>query len=70
MKVKCENIVVCGNYNCIHNCETLCVKTIISLDQNGQCALCQLKPKPKEYVKTDSPAQIKHNAAFDVETSE
>lgn len=66
MKVKCENIVVCGNYNCIHNRETRCVKTIISLGQDGQCALCQ----PKEYAKTPAPAELtKPNKPYNCETS-
>ena len=66
MKIKCENVVRCGNYNCCHNDGGYyCAKSVIALDVSGKCAFI----KPREYVKTDAPAQIKHNAAFDVETS-
>lgn len=66
MKIKCENVVVCGNYNCSLNCEGACIRNVIALDAYGKCAMC----KPKVYVKTDAPAQFKHNAAFDIEASE
>lgn len=69
MKIKCENVVRCGNRNCIHNTEGYyCRNTVISLDASGICAFRNSKPV-KEYVRTDTPAQIKHNAAFDVEAS-
>ena len=65
MKIKCENVIICGNYNCAWNCDCHCGHEVIALDGNGKCSL----EKPKAYVKTDAPAQIKHNAAFDVEAS-
>ena len=65
MKIKCENLVVYGNYNCGRNSEGYCIHRAIALDASGKCVL----EKPKVYVKTDAPAQIKHNAAFDVEAS-
>ena len=65
MKIKCENVVVCGNYNCSLNCEGACIRSVVALDGNGKCAMC----KPKHYVKTDTPAQNKPNKPFDVETS-
>lgn len=65
MKIKCENVVICGNYKCVWNCDCRCGHDIVSLDANGKCAL----EKPKTYVRTDAPAQIKHNAAFDIEAS-
>ena len=66
MKIKCENVVRCGNYNCCHNSDGYrCAKAVVALDSSGKCAFI----RPKEYVRTDAPAQIKHDAAFDVETS-
>ena len=66
MKIKCENVVRCGNYSCCHNSEGYyCAKSVVALDATGKCAFI----KPKAYVKTDAPAQIKHNAAFDIEAS-
>lgn len=60
MKMKCENIVTCGNYNCELNCEGACIRTVVALDGDGKCVMC--KPKPK-------PAETKPNKPFDVETS-
>ena len=65
MRIKCENVVVCGNYNCSLNCEGACVRSVVALDGQGKCAMC----KPKVYAKTDAPAQLKSNKAFDVEAS-
>lgn len=45
MKVKCENLVRCGNFNCIHNYDGYhCKNIVISLDSTGACAF--RKPKP------------------------
>lgn len=60
MKMKCENIVTCGNYNCELNCEGACIRTVVALDGDGKCVMC--KPKPKL-------AEAKSNKPFDVETS-
>ena len=60
MKMKCENIVTCGNYNCELNCEGACIRTVVALDSNGKCVMC----KPK-----DRPTQDKPNKPFDVEAS-
>ena len=65
MRIKCENVVVCGNYNCSLNCEGACVRSVVALDGQGKCAMC----KPKVYAKTDAPAQLKSNTACDVEAS-
>lgn len=46
MKIKCEYIVVCGNYNCEHNSYSRCIRDVIALDANGQCALCKPWPEP------------------------
>lgn len=44
MKIKCDSIVRCGNYNCVHNDDGyVCLKQVIALDINGQCALCRPK---------------------------
>ena len=65
MKIKCENVIICGNYGCAWNCNCRCVHDVVALDANGKCSL----EKPKTYVKTDARAQIKDNAAFDIEAS-
>ena len=46
MKVKCEYVVACGNYKCAYNSFSKCIKNVIALNENGQCALCKLKPEP------------------------
>ena len=48
MKVKCENVVRCGNRNCIHNTDGYyCRNTVISLDASGVCAFRNSKPEYK-----------------------
>lgn len=47
MKMKCENIITCGNYNCELNCEGACIRTVVALDGDGKCVMCKSKPKPK-----------------------
>lgn len=61
MKMKCENIVTCGNYNCGLNYDGACIRTVVALDGNGKCVMC----KPKT-----NPAETKPNKPFDVEASE
>ena len=39
MKIKCENVVACGNYNCCHNNEAYCIKRVVALDASGKCVL-------------------------------
>ena len=48
MKMKCENIVTCGNYNCKLNCEGACIRTVVALDGDGKCVMCKPKPTPKD----------------------
>ena len=48
MKIKCENVIVCGNYNCAWNCDGRCVQEVVALDANGKCALEKLRPIPKD----------------------
>ena len=35
MKIKCENVVICGNYDCSLNCEGACIRNVVALDANG-----------------------------------
>lgn len=69
MKMKCENIVTCGNYNCELNCEGACIRTVIALDSNGKCVMCKLKPKPAPKNTAVAPNKSKP-VPFDMETSE
>ena len=51
MKIKCENVVRCGNRNCIHNVDGYyCRNIVISLDTSGVCAFRNSKP---EKLKTN-----------------
>ena len=68
MKVKCNKIVSCGNYACVFNQAGECSHDVISINTNGHCALCKLKPTPKD--SGGKPAQNKTNAPFDIEVSE
>ena len=54
MKIKCENVIVCGNHDCAWNCECRCVHDVIALDATGKCALA--KPRP---TKTEASAPNK-----------
>ena len=49
MKIKCENVVICGNYNCAWNCDCRCGHDVVSLDANGKCAL----EKPEVMAKNE-----------------
>ena len=57
MKIKCENIVICGNYNCAWNYDCRCSHDVVSLDANGKCAL----EKPKATVKSKDDTQSAQN---------
>lgn len=46
MKIKCNKIVVCGNYKCRWNCEGACGQDVVALDANGKCTLAKPKPEP------------------------
>ena len=48
MKVKCEYVVACGNYKCAYNNFSKCIKNVIALDANGQCALYKSKLVSKD----------------------
>ena len=60
MKMKCENIVTCGNYNCALNFNGACIHTVVALDNSGKCVM--YKPKAE-------PAEAKSIDPYDVETS-
>lgn len=57
MKMKCENIVACSNYNCKLNCEGACVHTVVALDCDGKCVMCKPKSKAVEKAKAIAEAQ-------------
>ena len=65
MKIKCNKIVICSNYNCAWNCEGRCGQDVVALDANGKCTLVKPKPVPKDTAV----AQNKSKPAFDIETS-
>ena len=37
MKIKCENVVVCGNYKCTLNQDGKCIRAVVALDTTGKC---------------------------------
>ena len=39
MKIKCENVIICGNYKCAWNCDCRCGHDVVALDANGKCSL-------------------------------
>ena len=51
MKIKCENIIVCGNYNCAWNCCGSCGQNVVAIDTNGKCTLVKPKSTPKDDSK-------------------
>ena len=68
MKIKCDKIVSCGHYECVFNHGGTCLHDVVSINASGQCALCKLKPVPKD--NGGKPAQNKSNTPFDIEASE
>ena len=48
MKIKCENVVVCGNYKCELNLDGACIRTVIALDADGKCSLFRQKEKAEK----------------------
>lgn len=54
MKIKCENVVRCGNYNCCHNTDGYyCAKAVVALDTSGKCAFVRPKTYPKPNPNKD-----------------
>lgn len=45
MKIKCENVVVCGNYKCTLNQDGSCVRTVVALDAMGKCNMARYAEK-------------------------
>ena len=66
MKINCENIVVCGNYNCYWNVTGRCGHDIVSIGADGKCAMEKSKTIPNNGGK---PAQNKPNTPYNFETS-
>lgn len=57
MKIKCENVVICGNYHCSWNHEGRCGHNVVALDGSGRCTLEKSKatiPSSKESKITTS----------------
>lgn len=46
MKIKCENVVACGNYKCARNYDGACIHTVVALDADGKCVLFDPLEKP------------------------
>lgn len=55
MKVKCQNIVSCGNYQCCFNSYSFCVHTVVSLNAEGKCALFKQNPSKIKDKPTQNP---------------
>ena len=65
-KVEFDTILRCANANCCHNQNGYkCACVVITLNNEGQCALC----KPKSIPKDAAVAPNKSKPASDVETS-
>ena len=62
MKVKCENIVRCGNYSCCHNTDGyFCNRKVVALDSFGKCSF--IRPKETRIPNPlPNPAGEKSNA--------
>ena len=58
MKIKCENVVACGNYRCARNYEGACIHTVVALDTYGKCVLFE----PSDGLQT-----ITHTVVKDAE---
>ena len=65
MKMKCEKIVTCSNYNCTMNYDGACYRTVVALDSDGKCVMYKPRPIPKDTAV----AQNKSKPAFDMEAS-
>lgn len=58
MKIKCENVIICGNYKCAWNCDCRCGHDVVALDANGKCSL----EKPRNSKPLPDPAGKNFNA--------
>jgi hypothetical protein len=61
MKIKCENVVACGNYKCTRNCGGSCIETVVALNADGKCVLF----KPSESL--EKPQTVTRTIVKDVE---
>jgi hypothetical protein len=55
MKIKCENVVACGNYKCARNYDGACIHSVVALDADGKCVLfepLELLEKPQTITRT------------------
>lgn len=57
MKIKCNNIVKCGNYRCTWNGAGSCGHDIIALDSSGKCILEKSANRAVEKAKAIAEAQ-------------
>ena len=57
MRIKCNNIVRCGNYRCTWNCAGSCGHDIIALDSFGKCILEKPTNRAVEKAKAIAEAQ-------------
>lgn len=47
MKVKCENLVICGNYKCVYNNDGMCAHSAVAMDATGKCVVARPRPEKK-----------------------
>lgn len=69
MKIKCENVVICGNYDCAMNFDGKCPRTVIALGSDGRCTMYRTKYKIAP-TNVGFNVQTKPTKPFDMETSE
>ena len=63
MKVKCENIVTCGNYKCAYNHFSNCIKQVIALDATGNCVLFKDKKREDKPIQNPGPDPLEGSNA-------
>lgn len=66
MKIKCENIVACGNYKCELNLNGACIHTVVALDACGKCVLFE----PSDGLQTITHTIIKDAEGKVIEETE
>lgn len=48
MKITCDSIVRCGNWDCYHNRDgSQCTLVVVSIGADGKCAMCHPLPTLK-----------------------
>jgi len=57
MKIKCENVIICGNYRCAWNCDCRCGHDVVALDANGKCSLEKPRNRAVEKARGIAEAQ-------------